>query len=69
MVPEKLSDCLARVGTPEGKRRLDEYLASLPFPHYEPAEDGMFVRISEEGERTLGRFIGREFVPHVSDKR
>jgi hypothetical protein len=40
-----------------------EHLASLPFPHYEPAPDspGLLVRIDADGTRTLGRFVNRQF--------
>ncbi len=68
-IPDKLSKALAMVGTPEGRRRLAEYLASIPFPHYEPAENGMLVRILENGERTVGRFVDGQFVPLDCDHR
>lgn len=67
--PEEVFAILASVDSPEGRRRLADYLASTPFPHYEPAANGTLVRISVNGERTLGRFIGREFVPHESKQR
>lgn len=58
-----LSECLAIVDTPEGRRRLAEYLESQPFPHYEAAPDspGMLYRIEEDGTRTLGRFVKGAF--------
>ena len=58
-----LSACLATVDSPEGRRRVSEYLDSLPFPHYEPApgKAGRIVRIDESGRRTAGRFIQRRF--------
>jgi hypothetical protein len=60
---QPLSDCLASVDGPEGRRRVVEYLETLPFPHYEPAPDqpGLLVRIDEDGTRTVGRFIDRRF--------
>lgn len=60
-----LSECLASVDADEGRRRVASYLDSLPFPHYQPAPDaqGLLVRIDEDGTRTLGRFVGREFRP------
>ena len=60
-----LSELLASVDAPEGRRRVAEYLASRPFPHYEPAPDaaGLLVRIAADGERTIGKFVGREFLP------
>lgn len=58
-----VSECLASVDSDAGRRRVVTYLDSRPFPHYEPAPDspGLLVRIDEDGTRTLGRFVGREF--------
>jgi len=56
-----LSSCLKSVDSPEGRRRVADYLRSRPFPHYEPAPRGMLVRIDSDGTRTLGRFVGRRF--------
>jgi hypothetical protein len=58
-----LSECLASVDSDEGRRRVVEYLESRPFPHYDPTPDspGLLVRVDEDGTRTLGRFVGREF--------
>jgi hypothetical protein len=58
-----LSERLASVDSDEGRRRVVEYLASGPFPHYQPVPNspGLVVRIDAEGTRTVGRFVGREF--------
>lgn len=58
-----LSECLESVDTEEGRRRVSEYLKSQPYPHYEPASDrpGLLVRIEEDGTRTIGRFVNRQF--------
>jgi len=58
-----LSECLESVDSPEGRRRVAEYLQNLPFPHYEPApaSPGMLVRIEADGTRTVGRFVNRQF--------
>lgn len=60
-----LSDCFASVDSVEGRQRLAEYLASIPFPHYEAIADkrGLLLRIEADGTRTIGRFVGREFKP------
>lgn len=60
-----LSKCLAEVDTPAGRKRVSEYLASLPYPHYEPAprSPGVLLRIDADGRRTLGRFVRRRFEP------
>jgi hypothetical protein len=59
-----LSECIETVDTPEGRRRVAEYLASEPFPHYEAAPDapGLLVRTDADGTRTVGRFVNRRFV-------
>jgi hypothetical protein len=61
-----LSEVLATVDTPEGRARLKAYLASQPFPHFEayPENPKLLVRIDEDGMRTVGRFIKRQFVPY-----
>lgn len=58
-----LSELLATVDTDEGRCRVTAFLESRPFPHYEPASTspGLLVRIEEDGTRTLGRFVAREF--------
>jgi hypothetical protein len=58
-----LSECLASVDSPAGRRRVAEYLDSRPFPHYQPVpgSTGLLVRVDEDGTRTLGRFIDRQF--------
>ena len=60
-----LSEMLASVDAPEGRKRVVEYLAEQPFPHYEPADGqpGLIVRIEEDGERIVGKFVNREFRP------
>lgn len=59
-----LSQSLASVDSVEGRRRVAEYLDSRPFPHYEAALDapGLLIRVDADGTRTLGRFVGREFL-------
>jgi len=60
-----LAECLTTADTPKGRRRLEKYLDTLPFPHYEPAPNkpGFLVRIERNGKRTVGRFINRQFRP------
>ena len=58
-----LSACLETVDTPEGKRRVAEYLQTRPYLHYEPAPGapGLLVRTEANGESTVGPFVNREF--------
>ncbi len=58
-----LSACLDAVDSPEGRRRVAEFLETQQYPHYEPATDspGLLVRIEADGKRTLGRFVNRQF--------
>lgn len=58
-----LSACLEGVDSVEGRQRLSKYLASQPFPHYEPvaAQPGLLVRIEANQKRTVGRFVNRKF--------
>jgi hypothetical protein len=60
-----LSECLQSVDTPAGRARLAAHLASRPYPHFEPAvnQPGLIVKIDEDGTRTVGRFVNRQFRP------
>ena len=59
-----ISELVAKIGTPEGQRRIDDHLRTLPFPHYEahPAQAGLLIRTEANGVRTVGRFVNRRFV-------
>jgi len=67
---ESLSACLETVDKPEGKERLARHLATLPFPHYEPAPGarGYLIRIEADGTRTVGRFVNRQFQPRKNTR-
>lgn len=60
-----LSECLATVDSPVGRKRVADYLNKRPFPHFDaaPGSEGLLVRIDEDGTRTIGRFVEREFRP------
>lgn len=62
---QPLSELLETVGLPDGRKRVAEYLKTQPFPHYEPSPDhpGYLVRTEEDGTKTVGRFVNREFKP------
>lgn len=65
-----LSECLEAVDSPTGRQRVADYLKSRPYPHYEaaPGHPGMLIRISEDGSRTVGRFVNRKFEPAVDSR-
>ena len=65
-----LSECLDTVDSAEGRARVAGFLRSQPFPHYEPhpGRPGVLVRIGENGRRTVGRFVNREFRPLAAAK-
>jgi hypothetical protein len=52
------------INSKAGHQRLLDYLAKHPFPHYEadPVHSDRIVRIEEDGTRTSGRFVNRQFV-------
>jgi hypothetical protein len=60
-----LSACLRSVDSPEGRQRLADWLESGPFPHYQahPDRPGLLLRIEANGNRTVGRFVNRQFQP------
>jgi hypothetical protein len=67
---EPLFETLAIVDTPTGRKRVDDVIASRPYPHFKqcPGRSGMLIRIDEDGTETTGRFINREFVPEESSR-
>ncbi len=58
-----LSECLDAVDSARGRKRLEAWLESRPFPHYEahPEIAGLLIRTEADGRRTTGRFVQREF--------
>ncbi|MEO8427762.1 MAG: hypothetical protein ABI651_11695 [Verrucomicrobiota bacterium] len=58
-----LSDCLVSVDSPEGRRRVADFLQTQPYPHYKahPDKAGLLVRTEANGKRTVGRFVNRQF--------
>ena len=66
---QPLSEALASVETPEGRRRIAEVLANRPYPHYRQysGQPGLLVRIDESGTETVGRFVNRVFVAVEAD--
>ena len=65
-----ISECLESVDTPAGRQRVAAFLEAGPFPQYQqhPDRPGLLIRIDENGARTTGRFIQRQFHP-VDDVR
>lgn len=59
-----ISVCLKEADSETGRKRVADYLKTLPYPHYEPApgSPGLLLRIEADGRRTLGRFVNRQFV-------
>ena len=66
-----LSECLAKADSAAGRQRVEAVLQQLPFPHFEahPTRAGLLVRIDENGRRTTGRFVNREFLPMHTRQR
>lgn len=58
-----LSACLESVDSAVGRQRVADFLQTQPFPHYEahPEQPGLLVRIAENGRRSVGRFVNRQF--------
>jgi hypothetical protein len=54
----------ALADTDDNRQKVDTYLAARPFPHFERGpEEGQLVKVDEDGTRTIGHFVGREFQP------
>ncbi len=60
-----LSACLNEIGKQAGRKRLSNYLKSVPFPHFESVPDSpdLLIRIEASGKRTVGKFVNRTFQP------
>jgi len=60
-----LSKLLGSVDSKAGRERVKAQQAGRPFPHFEqaPGKPGFLVKIDEDGKRTAGRFVNREFRP------
>jgi hypothetical protein len=57
-----LSKALQSVDSPEGRQRVAKLLKRRPYPQYEQADSpGLLVRIDANGNRTVGRFVNRQF--------
>ena len=54
-----LSECLATVDSPEGRRRVTEFLQAQPYRHYEPVADTprLLVRVDQNVWRTSAGFL------------
>jgi len=59
-----LSECLQSVDSREGRQRVGSWLQSQPFPHYQPHPEkaGLLIRTDEDGQKTIGRFVNRQFI-------
>jgi hypothetical protein len=68
---QPLSEALASVDTPAGRRRVANALADQPFPHYKQhsGQRGLLVRTDEDGKQTVGRFANRVFVEMEAGNR
>ena len=60
-----LSKLLKLVDSRTGRERVKAQQAARPFPHFEqaPGKPGYLVKIDDDGKRTVGRFVNREFRP------
>jgi hypothetical protein len=63
-----LAELVERVDSPKGRKTLKTFLESEPYPHFEahPTQPGVLIRIEESGERIMGRFVNRTFVPVIT---
>jgi len=68
---QSLSALLDSVDSPAGRGRVAAWLQSQPFPHYQPYLNvpGFLERIEEDGRRTVGRFVKRQFIPVGSSSK
>ena len=62
-----LSQLVDAVDTAKGQESLKSFLASEPFPHYEPypGKTGFLIQTWEMVRGRVGKFVDREFVPDL----
>ena len=60
---QSLSSIMESVDSPTGRARVAAYLESQPYPHYKPhpSRPGLLERTEEDGTRSVGRFVNRQF--------
>jgi hypothetical protein len=58
---DALQEALA--DTEQNRAKVQAYLESRPFPHFEQGPEGQLVKVDEDGARTVGHIVGREFRP------
>ena len=60
-----LSQVIAEVDPSQGREKVKAYLKTILYPHYKQVSDHpeLLLRIEVDGTETVGRFVGREFVP------
>ena len=58
-----LLDLRAEAQQEQFAAQLAAHLESKPFPHFELSADepGLLIKVDQDGTRTLGRFVNREF--------
>ena len=64
-----LSEVLATIHQPAGRKQLDAYLNTRPFPRFSahPELADTFILEDADGRRTIGRFVGGEFEPLLGE--
>jgi hypothetical protein len=60
-----LSRLIETIDSKAGRDRVKAQQAVRPFPHFEqaPGRPGYLLMIDQDGKRTVGRFVNREFRP------
>lgn len=66
-----LSEIIETMNKPAGRKRLADYLNSLPFPRFSPHPKlaGTFVREAANGEKIIGRFKRGVFQPIAKQRK
>ena len=61
--PLRLTELFLRFLDDQERNRLEKYLDTLPYPHFEPTPNKpvFLIRMEKSGKRTIGRFANRRF--------
>ena len=61
---QSLGYILTHIDSEESRRGFQEYLKTLPYPHYEgfPGYEAVLIKTEADGSREVGKFVDRNWI-------